>query len=76
MALNMGYMTFPTDMRMMLGRGIGIFRRSQPWFAEHYFLGDALELALIGLTRPVLADRVDNEDMRDHLLQHLHAQAA
>ena len=50
---------------------IEIFRRSQNWFAEHYFLGDALELESVGLTVNVadIYRRVDNEDMRDYLQQ-------
>lgn len=56
---------------------IEIFRRSQNWFAEHYFLGDALELESVGLTIDVadIYRRVDNEDMRDYL-QQLQAQAS
>ena len=50
---------------------IEIFRRSQNWFAEHYFLGDELHLESIGLTVGVadIYRRVDNEDMRDYLQQ-------
>lgn len=50
---------------------IEIFRRSQNWFAEHYFLGDELHLESIGLTIGVadIYRRVDNEDMRDYLQQ-------
>ncbi len=56
---------------------IEIFRRSQNWFAEHYFLGDELRLESIGLTVGVadIYRRVDNEDMRDYL-QQLQAQAS
>ena len=55
---------------------IELFRRSQNWFAEHYFLGDEVELESVGLTVSVadLYRRVDNEDMRDYL-QHLQQQA-
>ncbi len=50
---------------------IEIFRRSQHWIAEHYFLGDELYLESVGLSVDVadIYRRVDNEDMRDYLHQ-------
>lgn len=50
---------------------IEIFRRSQNWFAEHYFLGDEITLESVALTVNVadIYRRVDNEDMRDYLQQ-------
>lgn len=50
---------------------IELFRRSKNWFAEHYFLGDNLDLESIALNVSVadLYRRVDNEDMRDYLQQ-------
>lgn len=50
---------------------VELFRRSQNWCAEHYFLGDSVNLESIDLTVNVtdLYHRVDNEDMRDHLQQ-------
>lgn len=50
---------------------VELFRRSQNWFAEHYFLGDSFNLESIDLTVNVtdLYHRVDNEDMRDYLQQ-------
>jgi Uma2 family endonuclease len=50
---------------------IEIFRRSQNWFAEHFFLGDTISFESIGLSIGVaeLYHRVDNEDMRDYLQQ-------
>jgi len=50
---------------------VELFRRSQNWFAEHFFLGDSISFESIGLSTGVaeLYHRVDNEDMRDYRQQ-------
>lgn len=50
---------------------IEVFRRSQNWFAEHYFLGVSIDFEAIGLSISVadLYHRVNNEDMQDYLQQ-------
>jgi Uma2 family endonuclease len=50
---------------------IEVLRRSQHWFAEHYFLGDSIRFDSIDLTVNVadIYHRVNNEDMRDYLQQ-------
>lgn len=50
---------------------IEVVRRSQNWFAEHYFLGDSIRFDSIDLTVDVadIYHRVNNEDMRDYLQQ-------
>lgn len=50
---------------------VELFRRSQNWFAEHFFLGDTISFESIGLSIGVaeLYHRVDNEDVRDYLQQ-------
>jgi Uma2 family endonuclease len=50
---------------------IEVFRRSQNWFAEHYFLGDNIHFESIGLNISVadIYHRVNNEDMQDYLQQ-------
>ncbi|MDD2760011.1 MAG: Uma2 family endonuclease [Methylomonas sp.] len=71
----MAYKTLPSLQEYVLIEQdhveIEVFRRSQNWFAEHYFLGDELYLQSVGLTVGVadIYRRVDNEDMRDYLQQ-------
>lgn len=71
----MAYKTLPSLQEYVLIEQdhveVELFRRSQNWFAEHYFLGDNFNLESIGLTVNVtdLYHRVDNEDMRDYLQQ-------
>jgi Uma2 family endonuclease len=50
---------------------VEVFRRSANWFSEHYFLGDNVTLESVSLTVSVndIYQRVNNEDMRDHLQQ-------
>lgn len=50
---------------------VEMFRRSQNWFAEHFFLGDTIRFESIGLSINVadLYHRVNNEDMQDYLQQ-------
>ena len=50
---------------------IEVFRRSQNWLAEHFFLGDSIYLDSIDLNVDVaeLYRRVINEDMLDYLQQ-------
>lgn len=50
---------------------VAVFRRSQNWLAEHYFLGDSISLESIGLNVNAadLYHRVNNEDMQNYLQQ-------
>jgi Uma2 family endonuclease len=48
---------------------VQVFRRSENWFARHYFLGDEVTFESIGLTLPVedIYHRVQNDDMLEFL---------
>lgn len=50
---------------------VEVFRRSQNWFAEHFFLGDSIHFESINFSVNVvdLYHRVNNEDMQDYLQQ-------
>jgi Uma2 family endonuclease len=50
---------------------VEVFRRSQNWFAEHFFLGDSIHFESINFSVKIvdLYHRVNNEDMQDYLQQ-------
>ncbi len=69
------YMTIPTLQEYVLIEqdfvDVEVFRKSNDWRSDHYFLGDDITFESIGLTLSVeeIYERVDNEDMTEWLEQ-------
>jgi len=69
------YTTIPTLQEYVLIEqdivDVEVFRKSNDWRSDHYFLGDEITFESIGLTLSVeeIYDRVDNEDMAEWLAQ-------